>query len=233
MMATVIEALVWYAVFLFSTTLHEAAHAFVAHRGGDPTAYHGGQVSLDPIPHIKRSPFGMVVLPIISLFMFGWPLGFASAPYDSMWAHDHPRRAGWMAFAGPASNLALVLVSAFAIRTGIAAGVFGIPESIGIPQVAEASSRGTWENVALVLGMFFCLNLVLAVLNMIPLPPLDGNGVLTLTLSEESARRWNAFTSNPMFAMFGLLIAWHLFDPLFDAIFMGAVGLLYPEARYF
>ncbi len=227
-----IQWLVWYAVFLFSVTLHEAAHAFVAHRGGDPTAYHGGQVSLDPIPHIRRSPFGMVVLPILSLAMFGWPLGFASAPYDPMWAHDHPRRAGWMAAAGPASNLLLVLVAAAAIRLGIATGVFVTPSSVGIPEIAEAAGPGTWGGIALILGMLFCLNLVLAVLNIIPLPPLDGNGVLTLLLSEESARRWNETTRNPMFAMIGLIIAWNLFDPLFEAIFAGAIALLYPEAQY-
>jgi hypothetical protein len=54
-------ALAYFAVFLFSTTLHEAAHAWAALRGGDPTAYHGGQVSLDPMPHIRREPFGMVL----------------------------------------------------------------------------------------------------------------------------------------------------------------------------
>jgi Zn-dependent protease len=227
-----IEWFIWYAVFLFSVTLHEAAHAFIAYRGGDPTAYHGGQVSLDPIPHIRRSPFGMVVLPIISLILMGWPLGFASAPYDPLWAYDHPRRAGWMAFAGPASNLILVFIAAACIRLGIAAGVLQVPLSIGIPKVAEAAGGGMWDGVALVLGMAFCLNLVLAVLNMIPLPPLDGNGVLTLFLSHDAARRWNESTSNPMFAMMGMLIAWRLFSPLFHGVFMGAVMLLYPEARY-
>jgi len=51
---------IWYVVFLFSTTCHEAAHALAAKIGGDPTAAHGGQVSLNPIPHIRRSPVGMV-----------------------------------------------------------------------------------------------------------------------------------------------------------------------------
>src|SRR2546422_6505961 len=71
----------WYLVFLFSTTFHEAAHAWVAQLGGDLTAYEGGQVSLDPRPHIRREPWGMVVLPLISVLMFGWPFGFASTPY--------------------------------------------------------------------------------------------------------------------------------------------------------
>ena len=79
------SGLVYYIVFLFSTTLHEAAHAWAAKLGGDLTAYHGGQVSLDPTPHIRREPFGMVVLPILSTLVSGWPFGFASAPYDPQW----------------------------------------------------------------------------------------------------------------------------------------------------
>ncbi len=78
--------LVYYAVFLVATTLHEAAHAWAALRGGDRTAYLGGQVSLDPLPHIRREPFGMVVLPLLSVVLMGWPFGFASAPYSVEWA---------------------------------------------------------------------------------------------------------------------------------------------------
>jgi hypothetical protein len=59
-------------VFLFSTTLHEAAHAWAAKLGGDLTAYHGGRVTLDPRPHIRREPFGMVVLPLLSVVTSGW-----------------------------------------------------------------------------------------------------------------------------------------------------------------
>ena len=91
-MSDPIEALVFYVVFLFSATFHEAAHAWAAMRGGDLTAYHGGQVSLDPMPHIRREPFGMVVLPILTVLISGWPFGFASAPYDPDWARSHPRR---------------------------------------------------------------------------------------------------------------------------------------------
>ena len=88
-----LNAVVFYLVFLFSTVLHEAAHAWTALRGGDPTAYHGGQVSLDPRPHIRREPFGMIMLPLISLAASGWIFGYASAPYDPRWAEQHPRRA--------------------------------------------------------------------------------------------------------------------------------------------
>ena len=90
------SGLVYYVVFLFSTTLHEAAHAWAAIRGGDPTAYHGGQVSLDPRAHIRREPFGMVGLPLISVVLSGWPFGFASAPCDPRWAMRYPKRAAWI-----------------------------------------------------------------------------------------------------------------------------------------
>ena len=86
------EGLIYYVAFLFSTTLHEAAHALAAKLGGDLTAYHGGQVTLDPRPHIRRAPVGMVLLPLVTVVVSGWPFGFASAPYDISWAKRYPRR---------------------------------------------------------------------------------------------------------------------------------------------
>ena len=117
------SGLIYYLAFLFSTTVHEAAHAWAAKLGGDLTAYHGGQVSLDPRPHIRREPVGMVLLPIISTLVSGWPFGFASAPYDPEWALRYPQRAGWMAVAGPASNLLISAICVAVIHVGVAAGV--------------------------------------------------------------------------------------------------------------
>src|ERR1700740_3864116 len=87
---------IWYIVFLFSTTCHEGPHRLAAKLGGDTTAFEGGQVSLNPIPHIRRSPVGLVLVPIISYFVAHWMLGWASAPYDPLWQEGHPRRATWM-----------------------------------------------------------------------------------------------------------------------------------------
>src|SRR5215204_2247409 len=81
-----------YIVFVYSTVCHEAAHAWVAHKLGDDTAYLGGQVSLDPIPHIKREPVGMVVVPLIMLFTGRGLLGWASAPLDPMWVMRYPKK---------------------------------------------------------------------------------------------------------------------------------------------
>ena len=129
----------FYVVFVLSTVLHEAAHAWAALRLGDDTAQRAGQVSLDPIPHITREPIGMVLLPILTLAFIGWPLGFASAPYDPIWADRYPRRAGWMALAGPAANLLLFLLAAAGLRWGLAAGLFQAPEALSVYSVAETA----------------------------------------------------------------------------------------------
>ena len=76
---------IWYIVFLFSTTCHEGAHSLAAHLGGDSTAFRGGQGTLNPLPHIRREPFRTVVVPILSYLVANWMIGWASAPYDSAW----------------------------------------------------------------------------------------------------------------------------------------------------
>jgi Zn-dependent protease len=227
------EALVYYAVFLFSTVLHEAAHAWAAKRGGDLTAYHGGQVSLDPMPHIRREPFGMVVLPVISVLISGWPFGFASAPYSASWARRYPRRAAWMALAGPAANLALIVIAAMLINIGVALGIFYSPESISFGHVTTTNAGGIVDAAALLLGVFFSLNLVLFILNMLPVPPLDGSGALPLVLSPEATRRYQDFIwSQPMLGWIGIIVAWQVFDFVFNPLFLLAVNLLYPGASY-
>lgn len=227
------SGLVYYVVFLFSTTLHEAAHAWAALRGGDPTAYHGGQVSLDPRAHIRREPFGMVLLPLISVVISGWPFGFASAPYDPRWAMRHPRRAAWMALAGPAGNLLLVVTAVVAIRLGTTFGLLAPPGAVGFDQVVTTHAAGVWPSVAFLLSVFFSLNLLLAVFNLIPVPPLDGSGAVPLLLNAEATRRYQQFIwGQPAFAWIGILIAWQIFDVLFRPVWLVAVNLLYPGVTY-
>jgi Zn-dependent protease len=226
------EPVVWYVVFLVSVTLHEAAHAWAAKRGGDRTAYYGGQVSLNPIPHVRREPFGMVLLPLLSLSLFGWPFGYASTPYDPAWARAHPRRAAWMSLAGPASNLALLLGAALAIRLGGALGVFHAPESVNLTRVAAALEPGAAQTLAFLLSVLFSLNLILFLFNLIPVPPLDGSGALPLLLPLATIERYQALMRQPLIGIAGILIAWNLFAPVFRHAFLFAVNLLYPGARY-
>lgn len=232
-MANIGDALLYFVVFLLSTTLHEAAHAWAALRGGDPTAYKGGQVSLDPMPHIRREPFGMVILPLGSALLTGFPFGFASAPFDPDWARRHPERAAWMALAGPAANIALVILAALLLRIGALAEVFYAPERVNFGSLAASQAGEMWEMAAVLLSVVFSMNLLLAAFNLLPFPPLDGSGALPLLLSRRmSARYQEIMWSTPMIGLLGILIAWRLFDHVFDPIFLAAVNLVYPGVSY-
>ncbi|MBU1698590.1 MAG: site-2 protease family protein [Candidatus Eisenbacteria bacterium] len=222
----------WYVILILSLTFHEAAHALAAKQGGDLTAYHGGQVTLDPIPHIRRAPIGTILIPIISYAAAGWMIGWASTPYDPYWAQRYPRRAALMSLAGPAANLFLVLIAALAIRMGVGGGLFEAPDRIIFTQVTTAVSTGGWQGAATLLSILFSLNLILFVFNLIPVPPLDGSGVPPLFLSDESASKYLHITRQPGLSFLGFLIAWQLFNPVFRPIHLFAINLLYPGAHY-
>jgi Zn-dependent protease len=231
--AQVFHALVfWLPAFLFSATVHEAAHAWVALRLGDPTAYLNGQVSLSPWPHVRRSPLGMLIIPLITSLTQGWTLGWASAPYDRAWADRHPRRAAAMSLAGPLGNL-LIAVGAFAlIQAGLALGAFEQPHVAGMQQLVlnamppDAMQAGDF--VAEGLSVLLALNVLLFVFNLLPLPPLDGASVLTLVLPNKAARRLRAAIAAPGLSFVGLIAAWQLFPALAAPVIAVLVRVLYP-----
>lgn len=226
------DGLLWYVVFIFSTTLHEAAHAFAAMRMGDDTAYLGGQVTLNPMPHIQREPIGTVIVPIITFLVSGWMMGWASAPYDPNWALRYPRRSALMALAGPASNLLLVIVSGVLITLGVTQGYFVAPDSITFTHVTEAATEGSIVHVATMLSVFFSLNLLLFAFNLLPVPPLDGSGALPLFMSESLGQKYMSLLHRSGFAIFGLFLAWKLFGYVYSPIHLLAINLLYPGHNY-
>lgn len=202
----IVEGLTWFVVFLFSTTLHEAGHALVAWKLGDPTAYEGGQVSLNPLPHIRREPWGMVIVPILYFALTqNGVIGWASAPYDPFWAHRYPKRAALMAAAGPAANLLLAVIGGLLIRFGVAGLIPGAARPIGI---------------------LFLLNLLLFVFNLLPLPPLDGSAILPAFMSDALAERYRAIIHQPIFSIVSFLVAWNVFPYVFDPIRNVAIRLL-------
>ncbi|MGB2676237.1 MAG: site-2 protease family protein [Candidatus Acidiferrum sp.] len=198
---------IWYVAFLFSTTCHEAAHAFVAKLGGDTTAALGGQVSLNPIPHIRRAPFGMVVIPILSFFFSGGMIGWASAPYDPLWERRHPHRSAWMALAGPAANFTLMIMAALAIRIGRSQHLLSIDPLTGIPGI-----------VFLTLFIVFSLNLLLGTFNLLPVPPLDGSTGIMVFMAEDRAQRYLDWIRGNSFAMAGLLVGLVIFQRIFPFV---------------
>src|SRR5579864_123385 len=225
--------LLWYVVFLLSTTAHEASHALAAKLGGDLTAFHGQQTSLNPLPHIRREPFGMVLVPILTYVTGGWMMGWASAPYDPYWQQKHPRRAAWMSLAGPAANFALAVIAGIGVHIGILMGAFAPPASANFQRIVEATGPGVAEGAAKFLSLLFSLNVLLGTFNLLPIPPLDGYSVLGLFTSEDGARRLEALRQSARsFSFIGLILGWRVFGYLYDPIFSTALGLLYHGAGY-
>lgn len=220
----------WYAMFLLSVTCHEAAHAFAAYRGGDPTAYHGGQVTLNPVPHVRREPFGTILVPLMTYWLAGWMMGWASAPYDPTWEDRHPRRAAAMAAAGPLANLALAIVGFAVLKAGLANGWWAPPTTEFIPYdrlvqpVAEAATR--LDGIGRLCSIMLVLNLLLFVFNLIPVPPLDGASVLA-GLFAPARRLRDSLRYSSMGSLFGLLVAWMLIRRLFGPVFRVVLGWLY------
>jgi Zn-dependent protease len=179
---------IWVLPVLLAITLHEAAHGFAALRLGDDTAYRLGRVTLNPLKHID--PFGTIIMPAL-LLISGAPFLFGYAkpvPVNFRRLRDPKRGMVLVAAAGPGMNLALALASVILLRLWL--------ETTGM--------REGWVSGTLQASLV--LNLVLAVFNMIPLPPLDGGrvavGLLPRSLAMPLARleRWG------MFIVLGLLI---------------------------
>jgi len=157
-----------FVVLLFSLTIHEAAHAWTADRLGDPTARLLGRISLNPAVHID--PVGTILFPLIALFTGVPVLGWAKpVPVNITRLRGHWKRKYMLiAAAGPASNIVLAIIAAIILR---------------IVPVTSSLEAAALSPLAFLLQRTVTLNVVLAVFNMIPVPPLDGGNVLAGVLS--------------------------------------------------
>ena len=195
-------------VLVFSVILHEIAHGAVAYRLGDDTAYRLGRLTLNPVSHID--PFGSILLPLLlSLpLLFGQTpviVGWAKpVPYDPRFLKDPKRGAGLIALAGPATNILIAV--AFTILM--------------------AAFRG---NAALVMAFNYVvvMNLMLAVFNCVPIPPLDGSKMLEAILPDRSPviafLERNSFMLLIAFILFGLGIVQGIVSIIYAAL-MALIG---------
>ena len=166
---------------IIAITFHEAAHGFVALHFGDTTARDEGRVTLNPLKHVD--PFGTVLLPVLLYFTAGFLFGYAKPVPVKFGQLRNPRwDMIWVAIAGPAMNILLALISAVLLRFALTQGQDA--DSVFV-QVLMASVR---------------LNAILAVFNMLPLPPLDGSKVLAPFMPIQLARPYLALER------FGMLI---------------------------
>ena len=200
---------IYYIVFLFSTTCHEASHALVAKWGGDSTAALNGQVTLNPVPHIRREFWGMVIIPIAAFLFMGQMIGWASAPFDPAWERRYPKRAALMALAGPAANFILMIIGAIGLRTLAWMRVPG--EGIGF--------------LVATLYATFSLNLLLGTFNLLPLAPLDGSTGILIFMNESTAQRYLDWLRESSYARLGLLVGLLAFRYLYGPIEAFATNL--------
>jgi len=162
----VIRLAIWAVPVLFSIVIHEVSHGWMANRLGDDTAKRMGRLTLNPLPHIDV--MGTVILPFVMIVMggpaFGWAKPVPFNPYN-FYPHVKPRNgAMWVAVAGPGSNLCLAFISSF-VFVAVQRFLSGLPSIVyfSVTQLAQA---------------LIIINLVLACLNLIPIPPLDGSKIL-------------------------------------------------------
>lgn len=180
-------------VLLFSLTVHEAAHAFTANRLGDPTARLLGRLSLNPIVHID--PVGTVLLPLVALATGAPILGWAKpVPVDLGRLPRGRQDFVLIAAAGPATNLVLALVASAALNVMVSSGSPGAASGLTTPLVELA-----WIGVE--------LNVLLAVFNLVPVPPLDGGNVLGGLLPAGLARQYDSLRPYGIFILYGLLLS--------------------------
>lgn len=184
------SALFFLAILLLSVILHEIAHGYMALSLGDPTAKNAGRLTLNPIPHID--PIGSIAVPLLlvlfgSPILFGWAKPVPVNPYN---LRDRKYGAAKVSFAGPGANLAIALFFGLLLR------FFSGPIAEILPGV-----------IPLFVGIVY-LNLVLAIFNLLPIPPLDGSHILFDFLPPSLA------------SMRGFLLRYGLFILLFFIFFL-------------
>jgi Zn-dependent protease len=182
-----------FVVLLFSLTVHEMAHAWTADRLGDPTARLLGRVSLNPVVHADL--IGTVVFPLVSLISGAALIGWAKPVPVNLRFLQHPRRDYMLvAAAGPASNLVLAFVGALLLVI-----VPISPQTLGEANVSVP--------IAKLLSQLVGLNVLLAVFNMIPIPPLDGGNVLSGLLPANLAEIFNKIRPYGFVLLYALVLS--------------------------
>jgi Zn-dependent protease len=196
---------------LFAITLHEAAHGYVARHFGDMTAHAAGRISLNPLRHIDL--VGTVIVPLLSLLaadiLFGWakpvPVNFANL--------RHPKQDMlWVAAAGPASNLVMALAWAAAYKLG--------------STLEPAHAAALWLTLVGASGVF--VNVIFMVLNLLPLPPLDGGRIAVSLLPPRWAFRFAQVERYGFIILIALLatgLLGRILWPLIGIVLAGIAGL--------
>lgn len=193
------------ALLIISIVIHEVAHGLAALSQGDHTAQYQGRLTLNPIKHID--PIGSILVPLMCAIlpgsiMFGWAKPVPYNPYNmrnGRWSEL------WVAFAGPLSNITIALILGLTLR------FFGA----GMP-----------ESTITLMAIAVLTNIVLAVFNLVPLPPLDGSKILFNLLPEHTEKLRDFFERYGLFAtLIFIFFIWQFFTPIIFSLFTLITGL--------
>lgn len=186
-MDLIIKIALYAPPILLAITLHEVAHGWAARYLGDPTAASLGRLSLNPIKHVD--PVGTIAVPAVLLVLGGFLFGWAKpVPVNMQRLNDPKRDMALVAAAGPASNFVMAILWAFVMKIGL------------------ISDSETMRYVLLEMGkMGLFINLILMVLNLIPIPPLDGGRVLAGVLPDNLSMALSKIEPYGLFIILGLL----------------------------
>jgi Zn-dependent protease len=197
------EVLSWFVILIVSLSIHEAAHAWAADRLGDPSARMLGRLTLNPVSHVD--PIGTILFPLVAVMTNLPILGWAKPVPVNTHNLRHPRRDfAFVAAAGPASNILIALVATVALAL--------LDPVLGY---GPLTPRG-------LLVRAVNLNVILAVFNMIPVPPLDGGNVLAGFVPESAARVIDALRPWGFLILYALLLTGLLFtfvSPIAGVVF--------------
>jgi Zn-dependent protease len=217
-------------VLMLAFSVHESAHAYVAMRLGDPTAYMLGRVTLNPLKHID--PLGSVIVPLVSLVYGGWLIGWAKpCPVTPRNFRNIKRDDILVSLAGPASNLVMASVALLLLvffKHLVPGGVTTIASAMALANHVpiDTDNLSTLFPIALLLYYAVLINLLLFVFNLIPIPPLDGSHVLRQFLPYRVEQLYNRIGGYGLLLIFlfgGSLIFRTFYYPLlnfFDGLLM-------------
>ena len=224
----IIIRIIAYFILLLAITIHESAHGWAALKFGDPTAFNLGRITLNPIPHID--PLGTVILPLIMMItgipFIGWAKPVPVNPLNLR----NPRRDNlWISAAGPLSNLsaATVFLVGIVILKFLNPKIVYFLRSFIFAHTGFAGGFHPLGGLALILFYGALINTLLAIFNMIPIPPLDGSGVLMGLLSDEAAEKYDRIRPYGFLIILGLLFIGFLnliFRPIYILIATIAVA---------
>lgn len=224
---TVVDIVIWFAVFLFSISFHESAHAWTSDRFGDPTARHLGRITLNPIPHIEI--FGTVIFPLAGLITGGIMLGWAKpTPVNpNLWS-DKKKANILVSAAGPISNAILAIIAFAIVKLLLVSGILGFPVNGGPFDIvgAPGGQASLLVPISKLLSIMLTLNIALGIFNLFPVPPLDGSHVLESLLPpaiEEAYAQIRPFG----FILLIALIYLGVFTFIFRPVMNGVVYLLF------